>query len=106
MKKDKPRYMGTIAVASTTFPATPNINSDIPLTQGVNISVPSSAYTLFVTLAGLTAQTSAVTGSTFGYAITSASSSPTIEFVPCSNINQLLFRGSVATSTSIGIMGV
>jgi len=106
MKKDKPRYMGTITIAGTTYSATPNINSDIPLTQGVNVSLPSSAYTLFVTLVGLTAQTSTVTGSTFGYAITSSTSSPTVEFIPCGNVNQLLFRGSVVTATNIGIMGV
>ena len=106
MKKDKPRYMGTIPVAGATFPVAPNINSNITLTQGVNVSIPASAYTLFVTLVGLTAQTSGITGSTFGYAITSSTSSPTVEFIPCSNINQLLFRGSVASSTNIGIMGV
>jgi hypothetical protein len=106
MKKDKPRYMGTVTVNSATFSSTPVVNSDIVLTQGVNISLPATSYTLFVTFAGLTATLSGVAGTTFGYAISASTSSPTVEFIPCSNINQLLFRGNVATSTNIGIMGV
>jgi hypothetical protein len=106
MKKDKPRYMGTVTVNSITFPSTPVVSSDIVLTQGVNISLPATAYTLFVTFTGLTAGLSGIAGTTFGYAISASTSSPTVEFIPCSNINQLLFRGNVVTSTNIGIMGV
>lgn len=106
-RKENPRYLGTVNVASAAFPTAPNISADIPLTQGVNISVPASSYTLFVTFVGLTSgNLTGVAGVTHGYAISAATTSPTIEFVPCSNINQLLLRGNVATSTAIGIMGV
>jgi hypothetical protein len=105
-RKENPRYMGTVNVATATFPTTSSISADIPLTQGVNISVPASSYTLYVTLRGLSANLSGIAGVTFGYAIAAATTSPTIEFIPCSNINQLLFRGLAATSTNIGVMGV